>query len=701
MVTGYLTISGFSAAAHSAGKAMTSASPIPPTARRSQLRRFHPSRLVRALSVRTRILLIALIPVLGLAANGISFMAGEREVADAFERYRRADATADASHSLKEAISKMRIAARDFATDPHEDTLTAFAAANRQALDKLAFIERSLDQNERMRIAWIPDRLREIGGRFSNVVLSQRELGFSETDGLRRQLHDTGIAVERVINQGIVWLGDNDARKLLVSLLVMRRYEAEQRIKSTDTSYTLFFAEYENFTNTMKSLAATSEQRADIERRVKAFADTFSAWSAIADRLRPNLKVIDLETQQLAPAADAIIQTASEGASRAAAQLADSQNRTWSIIMVVGIASVGLCLALSLLIGWSITRPLQNLAGAMTRLAKGDTAASIPGTGARDEIGNMARTVIVFRNTMLERERLAGAQNQTAKSRELRVQTIAATISNFERSVDGMLGRVRGAALRLEAASSRLNASADDMSAQARTAESRVLAASANVTAAAGSVEELAASIGEIAGQANKSTQVAGRALSEARRTSATMAELANAATRIGEVVNLIQSIAGQTNLLALNATIEAARAGDAGRGFAVVASEVKSLAGQTARATEEIAGQIGAIQWAAGDATNAIAQVNSIIEDMSDIAANVAATVEQQNSAVTIIAEGVSDASGAARNGADAMSRVSTATVDARATAADVKALADALAIEAEELDTQVRQFLIEVQAA
>ena len=156
---------------------MTSASPIQPPARRSRLRRFDPSRLVRALSVRTRILLIALIPVLGFAANGISFMAGEREVADAFERYRRADATADASHSLKEAISKMRIAARDFATDPDEDTLTAFEAANRQALDKLAFIERALDQNERMRIAWIPDRLREIGGRFSNVVLRSARTG--------------------------------------------------------------------------------------------------------------------------------------------------------------------------------------------------------------------------------------------------------------------------------------------------------------------------------------------------------------------------------------------------------------------------------------------------------------------------------------------------------------------------------------------
>ncbi len=680
---------------------MTSAAPVASSKRPSRYRSLHPSRLVRALSVRTRILLIALIPVAGFAANGITFMSGERAVADAFDLYQRADTTADASRSLKEAISQMRIAARDFATDPQDETIKAFETANTLAVDKLAFIERTLDENERIRIAWLPERLKEISRRFAEVVVDQRKIGFSEDDGLRRQLYDTGIAVERVINQGIEWLGDRESKTLLVSLLSMRRFEAEQRIKSTNTSYTLFFAEYDNFTNTMKGVAATPEQRADIERRVKDFVDTFSAWSSTADRLRPNLKVIDLDTQQLAPAADDIIQTASEGANRAAAQLAASQNRTWTIILSVGIAAVGLGLVLSLLIGWSITLPLQSLAGAMIKLAKGDTTASIPGTRARDEIGNMARTVIVFRDTMLERESLAESQNETAKAREMRNQSIATTISHFERSVDDMLGRVRGAAQRLESASSRLNASADDMSSEALAAESRVLEASGNVTTAAGSIEELAASIGEIAGQAQKSTQVAERAVSEARRTSATMAELANAATRIGEVINLIQSIAGQTNLLALNATIEAARAGDAGRGFAVVASEVKSLAGQTARATEEIAGQIGSIQSAAADAAQAIVQVNRIIEDMSAIAANVAATVEQQNSAVSIIAEGVSNASGAARTGADAMSRVSSATTEARATAADVKSLADALATEAERLDSQVRQFLMKVQAA
>jgi methyl-accepting chemotaxis protein len=189
--------------------------------------------------------------------------------------------------------------------------------------------------------------------------------------------------------------------------------------------------------------------------------------------------------------------------------------------------------------------------------------------------------------------------------------------------------------------------------------------------------------------------------MSEEQRTVFTMTELGSAPTRIGEVVGLIQAIAGQTNLLALNATIEAARAGESGRGFAVVAAEVKSLAGQTAKATEEIAGQHGAIQSAATDAAQAIEQVNGIIREMAAIAATVAGTVGQQSTAVSSITEGVNRASGEARTGAEAMSRVSGVTDDARATAADVKGLADAVAIEAESLEAEVRQFLTNVQAA
>jgi methyl-accepting chemotaxis protein len=313
----------------------------------------------------------------------------------------------------------------------------------------------------------------------------------------------------------------------------------------------------------------------------------------------------------------------------------------------------------------------------------------------------MARTVLVFRENIIERERLAAREAASNRERERRADVIAAIIAGFEGSVHQALGKVRETSRRLENTSTRLTGAADSVSAEVRFAEEQVEGASGEVTTAARSVEVLGEWIDEIAGQAQRSTDVVARAVDESRRTALTMSQLGDAATRIGEVVGLIQAVAGQTNLLALNATIEAARAGAAGRGFAVVASEVKSLAGQTAQATQEIAGHVGAIQSAALDAGRAIGQVNGIIEEISKLAGTVALTVGEQNRVIDSITDGVNRASGKARSGADAMSRVAGATIDARATAADVLTLADALAIEAEGLHAEVRRFLTDVQAA
>jgi methyl-accepting chemotaxis protein len=627
---------------------------------------FTPIRLISRMSVRTRIVVLALIPVCGFLANGVAFITGESEVDSAFQTAWKAAALADSSREFKAALTSMRMSAREFGAQPTYDLISSFEAGYERALKSLTTVEKSADDKQRTDIASLQGDLAVLKSTFGHLTRDQEMLGFTESEGLHGQLNLAGTAVERIINAELTWISDRDAKRLLVSLLTMRRYEAQYRLSRSDFIGQRFREEVENF-NTI-----------------------FDAVDGAP-----------ILTEFMLPQADSLIAAAWERTTWAANSLSGSQQRTRNIIVWVGCLVVLIGLCFSWLIGRSITRPLKGLGDVMERLAAGDTSARSPATHAKDELGAMARTVIVFRDTMIERERLAGRQAETSREREQRSETIAATIGRFEQSVDQALAKVRDAAERLETSSAQLNNAADSVSTEARTAEERVGVASGNVTAAAGSIEELAASIGGIAEQANRSTEVASRAVSESKRTARTMSELGDAATRIGEVVGLIQAIAGQTNLLALNATIEAARAGEAGRGFAVVASEVKSLAGQTAQATEEIAGQVGAIQSAVADAAEAIEQVNGIIEEISGIASMVAVTVEEQNRAVASISEDVNRASSEARGGAEAMSRVAGASSDARNTAGDVKALADALSDEAESLDSEVRRFLADVQAA
>jgi methyl-accepting chemotaxis protein len=361
-----------------------------------------------------------------------------------------------------------------------------------------------------------------------------------------------------------------------------------------------------------------------------------------------------------------------------------------------------LTLAVSAFVAQRISRPLQHMTAAMKEVASGRLDIDLPGIGRQDEIGEMAQALEVFKNNAIARQALEAEQKQAE------INAVARRRADMHRMADDFESAVGQIVETVSSASSRLEASAGSLTSTAERAEdlaTKVVSASeqasTNVQSVASATEEMASSVNEISRQVHDSARIAGDAVGQARSTTVRVGELSKAATRIGDVVELINTIAGQTNLLALNATIEAARAGEAGRGFAVVASEVKALAEQTSKATGEIGQQISGIQAATLDSVNAIKEISATIEKLSEISATIASAVEEQGAATQEISRNVQQAAQGTQQVSANITDVQRGASETGSASSQVLTAAKSLSGDSGRLRSEVSKFLSSVRAA
>ncbi|PIO99350.1 methyl-accepting chemotaxis protein [Pleomorphomonas carboxyditropha] len=374
---------------------------------------------------------------------------------------------------------------------------------------------------------------------------------------------------------------------------------------------------------------------------------------------------------------------------------------TGALMAAVSVAALLVALGFVGYLAHTLAKPIGDMTGRMQALAAGDTSVAVEGADRADEIGAMARAINVFRDHAIARRELENDQATEATRRDARQAEIDALVAGFRGEATATIGRVSIASRDLDAIARQMAASAGQSTERAGIAHEAAGRASGNVQTVASAAEELAASIGEISAQVARTSTVIGSATEGARVSHQKVGELAKAAAKIGEVVTLIQAVADQTNLLALNATIEAARAGEAGKGFAVVASEVKNLAGQTAKATEEISHQIAAIQQATGEAVEVIAGIASTMEDVNSHAATIAAAVEEQGAATSEIGSSVDAASRETRTVADNVDNLNAAVGETRNAANRVLEAAATVDAVKDELAGEIERFLKAVAAA
>ncbi|MDB5359860.1 MAG: putative methyl-accepting chemotaxis protein, partial [Rhodospirillales bacterium] len=668
------------------------------------------------LKIRTKMILglgITMVLIAAMAAVGLSgFGTAQRNIGSIDGAFAVATATDQALLALRGALlaeQQMMLAqksdevgkAREAVAGHIAEGATAIQGARSRTDD--AALAQSLDQ---AKDAWgqlgpaldkLADfRTKALDARNGPFLTSNTQILQALQQALNQAKLDSPVAVENL----------HDARDRFGEQRVsVMRYFATGDVTQIALAKraTSFIVEYMNSARTLAGDSPLGKLIDEATVKAKSYVDLVDQVVAL------NKATADQSATQVEPLRAKLVELLG-GVTQGAAQVAGDQmgavtkatSRGGSVMGWTAGAALVLLVAVGFGMIWFIVRPLIGLNDAMQSLAAGSHDIAIPSVGQKDEVGDMARTVEVFKTNLSETDRLRHEQEAAkALSEGERRAALASLADGFEESVKGVVTAVSAASVELQASAETLSETAARASAQSTEVAEATHGALEDVQTVASASAELAASIREIGSQVSRSAAIAGQAAGQAEATGGTVNALAESAQKIGEVVALISQIASQTNLLALNATIEAARAGDAGKGFAVVASEVKSLAAQTARATEEIAQQIAAIQAATGAAVGAIKGIGQTIGEINEIATAIAAAVEEQSAATEEISRNVTHAAEGTEQVARKIGAVTLAAGETGSAAGQVLNAADELSRQSDTLERKVEDFLMQIRAA
>ncbi|QQO24046.1 HAMP domain-containing protein [Bradyrhizobium diazoefficiens] len=538
--------------------------------------------------------------------------------------------------------------------------------------------------------------LQDYQSHFGAVLDTKQRLGLDEKSGLEGRLRSSVHDIEAKVGQL------HDA-SLLVSMLMMRRHEKDFMLRRDAKYGEEMRKRAAEFSAGVDGAPIPDAGKAELRQKLADYQRDFAAWMETALNLAARQKAMSEAFAAVEPVIEQV-STSVDQIRIEADRLNDAERDgiQWWIGIAIALIACSV-LGLGIFIGRSVSKPLAAMRAAMVELAHGNFAIVLPGLGRPDEIGEIAQAVETFKinSERKAREEAEEKIRQDKLAAERRRADMINMADHFEVAVGRIVEAVSSAATELEASATSLTSTASRSTELATLVEAASEEAATNVQSVASAAEELTASVTEISRQVQASARMAGEAVSQAGQTNDRVGELSKAAARIGDVVELINAIAGQTNLLALNATIEAARAGEAGRGFAVVASEVKALAEQTAKATGDIGQQISSIQVATQDSVGAIKTIGGTIERLSEISSTIAAAVEEQGAATGEISRNVQNAAAGTTQVSANISSVRQGATETGSASSQVLSAAQSLSNDSNRLKLEVSRFLDTVRAA